>query len=206
LSLASLQLNSSSEPPAMKNPLLSFMECALLTLIVSAIPATVSLRVLSISRFSHTFVAIETKWLANRKQCRGRGNSFISYYVDCLLACFFLTFCSGTDDDANIKEVVVVSIQADLMSNELEDGITAMWPTHVGSVSSSQMAVLTTKYVSCVVEVEVTLRLTVSQSVCLGTEHPWGTYDQILLPDGMLLSTICSVITQWSESLRTRNP
>jgi hypothetical protein len=91
----------------------------------------------------------------------------------------------------------------------------------------------------------------VSQSTCLGIEHPCGTCDQILLPVGMLLevevkllydwrsvsqyvlvsstlvemllseicrlvsvgrpfrwedgSTICSVITQWSESLRTRN-
>jgi hypothetical protein len=41
------------------------------------------------------------------------------------------------------------------------------------------------------VEVEVTLRLTVSQSVCLGIEHPCGTCDQILFPVGMLLSEIC---------------
>jgi hypothetical protein len=76
------------------------------------------------------------------------------------------------------------------------------------------------------VEVEVTLRLTVSQSVsqsvCLGIEYPCGTCDQILFPVGTLLSeicdlvsvgrplgredgsAICSVITQWSESLRTR--
>jgi hypothetical protein len=75
-------------------------------------------------------------------------------------------------------------------------------------------------------EVEVTLRLTVSQSVsqsvCLGIEHPCGTCDQILFPVGMLSETcglvslehslsrengsaICSVITQWSESLRIRN-
>jgi hypothetical protein len=72
-------------------------------------------------------------------------------------------------------------------------------------------------------KVEVTLRLTVGQSVCLGIEHPCGTCDQILLPVEMLLSEICglvsvgrplwredgsaiySVITQWSESLRTRN-
>jgi hypothetical protein len=65
--------------------------------------------------------------------------------------------------------------------------------------------------------------LTVSQSVCLGIEQPCGTSDQILLPVGMLLSeicglvsvgrplwredgfAICSVITQWSESRRTRN-
>jgi hypothetical protein len=63
----------------------------------------------------------------------------------------------------------------------------------------------------------------VSQSVCLGIEYPCGTCDQILLPVGMLLSeicglvsvgsplwwehgsAICSVFTQWSESLRTRN-
>jgi hypothetical protein len=68
---------------------------------------------------------------------------------------------------------------------------------------------------------EVTLRLTVSQSVCLGIEHLCGTSDQILLPVEMLLSeicglvsvvrplwrevvsAICSVITQWSESPRT---
>jgi hypothetical protein len=41
------------------------------------------------------------------------------------------------------------------------------------------------------VEVEVTLRLTVSQSVCLGIEHPCGSCDQILLPVGMLLSCLC---------------
>jgi hypothetical protein len=66
---------------------------------------------------------------------------------------------------------------------------------------------------------EVTLWLT----VCLGIEHSCGTCDQILFPVGMLLSeicclvsmgrppwledesAICSVITQWSESLRTHN-
>jgi hypothetical protein len=32
------------------------------------------------------------------------------------------------------------------------------------------------------VEIEVTLRLTASQSVCLGIEHPCGTCDQMLLP------------------------
>jgi hypothetical protein len=65
--------------------------------------------------------------------------------------------------------------------------------------------------------------LSVSQSVCLGIEYPCGTCDQILFPVGMLLSeicglvsvgrplwrevrsAICSVITQWTESLRTRN-
>jgi hypothetical protein len=70
---------------------------------------------------------------------------------------------------------------------------------------------------------EITLRLTVSQSVCLGIEYPCGTCDQILLPVGMLLSEIWglvsvgrplwredgratySVITQWSESRKTRN-
>jgi hypothetical protein len=61
------------------------------------------------------------------------------------------------------------------------------------------------------------------QSVCLGIEYLCGTCDQILFPAWMLLSeicglisvgrplwgedgsAICSVITQWSESLRTRN-
>jgi hypothetical protein len=63
----------------------------------------------------------------------------------------------------------------------------------------------------------------VRQSVCLGVEHPFGTCYQILLPVGMLLSescglvsvgrllwredgsAICNVITQWSQSRRTRN-
>jgi hypothetical protein len=31
------------------------------------------------------------------------------------------------------------------------------------------------------IEVELTLRLTVGQSVCLGVGHPFGAYDQILL-------------------------
>jgi hypothetical protein len=62
-----------------------------------------------------------------------------------------------------------------------------------------------------------------NRSVCHGIEHPCRTCDQILLPVGMLLSeicghvsvgrplwredgsAICSVITQWSESLRTRS-
>jgi hypothetical protein len=62
-----------------------------------------------------------------------------------------------------------------------------------------------------------------SKSVYLGIEHPCGTCNQILLLVGMLLSeicglvsvghplwledgsAICSVITQWFESLRTHN-
>jgi hypothetical protein len=81
------------------------------------------------------------------------------------------------------------------------------------------------------VEDEVTLRLTVgrsvgqsvSRSVCLGIEHLCWTCDQILFPVGMLLSEICGfvsvgralwredgfivyiAITEWSESLITRN-
>jgi hypothetical protein len=69
---------------------------------------------------------------------------------------------------------------------------------------------------------EVTLRLAVSQSICLGIENPCWTCNQILLPVRMLLSeiwgpvsvghplwrddgsAICSVNTQWSESRRTR--
>jgi hypothetical protein len=63
----------------------------------------------------------------------------------------------------------------------------------------------------------------VSQSVRLSIKYPCGTCDQILFPVRMLLpeicglvsvgrplwredgSAICSAITQWSESLRTRN-
>jgi hypothetical protein len=73
------------------------------------------------------------------------------------------------------------------------------------------------------VEIEVTLRLKVIQSVSLGIEHPCETCNQVLFPVGVLLSkiyslisvrrprwredgsAICSVITQWSESRRTRN-
>jgi hypothetical protein len=44
------------------------------------------------------------------------------------------------------------------------------------------------------VEVEVTLRLRASQSLCLGIEHPCGTCEQILLPVGMLLPDICGLI------------
>jgi hypothetical protein len=82
-----------------------------------------------------------------------------------------------------------------------------------------------TRYVKHMTEVkvEVTLWLTVSLSVCLGIEYPCGTCGQILFPVRMLLSeicglvsvgqplwredgsVICSVITQWSKSLRTRN-
>jgi hypothetical protein len=71
-----------------------------------------------------------------------------------------------------------------------------------------------------VTKVEVTLRLTVSMPRCRAHSRPC---DQILLPVGMLLSEICglfsvgrplwredgsaiySVITEWSESRRTRN-
>jgi hypothetical protein len=45
------------------------------------------------------------------------------------------------------------------------------------------------------IEVEVTLRLTVGQSVCLSVEHPCGTSDQILLPVGMLLPEICCLVS-----------
>jgi hypothetical protein len=43
-------------------------------------------------------------------------------------------------------------------------------------------------------EVEVTLRLAVNQSICLGIEHPCATCDPILLPVGMLLSEICGLV------------
>jgi hypothetical protein len=38
-------------------------------------------------------------------------------------------------------------------------------------------------------------RQSVSQSVCLGIEHPCGTCDQILYPVGMLLSEICGLVS-----------
>jgi hypothetical protein len=45
------------------------------------------------------------------------------------------------------------------------------------------------------IEVEVTLRLPVSQSVCLSIEYPCGTCDQIFFPVGMLLSGICCLVS-----------
>jgi hypothetical protein len=65
--------------------------------------------------------------------------------------------------------------------------------------------------------VKVTLGPTVSQSVCLGVEHPCGTGDQTLIPVWKLRScfcgalwqengsAICSAIIQWSELHRTHN-
>jgi hypothetical protein len=44
-------------------------------------------------------------------------------------------------------------------------------------------------------EVEVTLQLTDSQSICLGIEYPCGTCDQMLFPVGMLLSEICGLVS-----------
>jgi hypothetical protein len=55
---------------------------------------------------------------------------------------------------------------------------------------SSHDPIATTKVV-----VVVTLRPTVSQSVCLGIEHPCGTCDQILLPVRILLSEICGLVS-----------
>jgi hypothetical protein len=48
------------------------------------------------------------------------------------------------------------------------------YPTNINSV------ILSVILQNGVEEVEVTLRLTVSQSVCLGIEHPCGTCDRIL--------------------------
>jgi hypothetical protein len=49
--------------------------------------------------------------------------------------------------------------------------------------------------VSLEVEVEASLRLTFSQSICLGIEYPCGTSDQILLPVEMLLTEICVLVS-----------
>jgi hypothetical protein len=66
------------------------------------------------------------------------------------------------------------------------------------------------------IEIQVTLRLTVSQSVCLGVEPTLGLATRRLLSESCGVvsvgrplwredgSAICSVITQWSESLKTR--
>jgi hypothetical protein len=45
------------------------------------------------------------------------------------------------------------------------------------------------------VEVEVTLRLTVSQPICLGIDYLCRTRDQILFPVGMLLYEICCLVS-----------
>jgi hypothetical protein len=42
------------------------------------------------------------------------------------------------------------------------------------------------------VEVEVTLRLTASQSVCLGVRHPFGAHDRILLFPSIAGKLLCS--------------
>jgi hypothetical protein len=72
------------------------------------------------------------------------------------------------------------------------------------SVCSNLPASTSSIYVTCVLQFsncenlsrfEVTLRLTVSQSVCLGIEHPCRTCDQILLPVRMLLSEICGLVS-----------
>jgi hypothetical protein len=55
------------------------------------------------------------------------------------------------------------------------------------------------------VKVEVNWRLTVSMSVCLGVEHPYGTCEQILLPVWKLLSCICvapSLTRGWACNLQ----
>jgi hypothetical protein len=52
------------------------------------------------------------------------------------------------------------------------------------------------------VEIRVTLRLTVSQSICLRIEYPCGTCDQILFPVGMLLSEICGLVSVGSPLWR----
>jgi hypothetical protein len=51
------------------------------------------------------------------------------------------------------------------------------------------------------IEVEDTLRLTFSQSICLGIEYPCGTCDQILFPVGMLLSEVYGLVSMyWAPS------
>jgi hypothetical protein len=61
--------------------------------------------------------------------------------------------------------------------------------------SSLFTCLLVTALCEVEVVVEVTLRLTVNQSVCLGIEHPCGTCDQILFPVGMLLPEICGLVS-----------
>jgi hypothetical protein len=46
---------------------------------------------------------------------------------------------------------------------------------------ASTLAAQKTMLVTVEVQVEVTLRLAVSQSVCLGIGHPFGAHDQIFL-------------------------
>jgi hypothetical protein len=60
---------------------------------------------------------------------------------------------------------------------------------------------LSTDHAPSFVTFEVTLRLTVGQSVCPGIEHPCGTCDQILLTVGMLLFEVCSLVSVGAPSL-----
>jgi hypothetical protein len=60
----------------------------------------------------------------------------------------------------------------------------------LGALSDERMGL------SFVVEVEVTLRLTVSQTVSMSWYRaPLWDLDQILLPVGMLLSQICGLVS-----------
>jgi hypothetical protein len=52
------------------------------------------------------------------------------------------------------------------------------------------------------VKVKVTLRLTVSQSVCLGVKPKSGTFDQIFLIKVTFISIACCVYTKMSALIR----
>jgi hypothetical protein len=94
----------------------------------------------------------------------------------------------------------------------------------VGSVFCHYQSIVTNQYLHQAFTLPSKSKLLYDwQSVNMSViEHPCGTWDQILFPVGMLLSAICglvsmgchlwredesaicSVIIQWSESLRTR--
>jgi hypothetical protein len=67
--------------------------------------------------------------------------------------------------------------------------------TRFGTHSHVIFGTLNTDTELHLLEEEVTLRLTVSQPLCLGIEAHCGTCDQILLPVGMLLSEICGLVS-----------
>jgi hypothetical protein len=138
---------------------------------------------------------------------RSRPAAIPQYLKSGRLAMFFLIFC-----------VLFVPVVFSVIWTYVRDECVKLeFPILVSCITD----LLMWEVRSQVFELEVTLRLTVGQSVSLGVGHPFGVHDQILLfpffcrtiallfilgrplwrDDG---SVICSEIRQWSDSRRTR--